>query len=115
MRSDSPLWKVGVFAAVVVVALASFVGGGYTYGALSDTESTGVEIGAAANFGTDAATNAPTPSGSTSTPSEATSSTAGNSPSDDGATDAPSSLSSVDVELQTATVHSARPPSGGVR
>lgn len=59
MLADSPIWKITVLAAVVV-AVTSFAGGGFTYGTLSDTESAHVELGAATDFGTTSAANAPT-------------------------------------------------------
>lgn len=115
MADTSPLWTVGVLAAVVVVAVASFVGGGYTYGTLSDRESASVEIGAAANFGTDDAGN--TGDDGTAGPSGSAGNTgsAGNS-GGAGNTESTQSLSFVGgMQLQTDASHTVRSLPGGVR
>jgi hypothetical protein len=109
MTDTSPLWKVGILAAVVVVAVASFVGGGYTYGTLSDRESASVEIGAAANFGTDEAGNT-----ATSEDDDGTSGSAGNT-GGAGNTETTQSISfAVGMPLQTDASHTVRSLPGGV-
>ena len=110
MADTSPLWTVGVLAAVVVVAVASFVGGGYTYGTLSDRESASVEIGAAANFETDDAGNTGDDGSD-----YGTSGSAGNT-GGAGNTESTQSLSFVGgMQLQTDAAHTVRSLPGGVR
>lgn len=85
-----------VLAAVVIVALASFVGGGYTYGTLGDSESASVEVSATTNFGTNDAGN--TDASSDTGPTEVTEPTESTTSTESTATTTPSATGNTTTE-----------------